>query len=168
MPYIRSEKLIKIKHMKTWFLCKVKYQKEDENGRLKSVTEPYLVDAVSFTEAETRIYEEMGERIRGEFIITGISKTKIVDVFHYEDADIWHKCKVTYYVAEENGKEKKIVNQFIVTADNAKDAYDRIYESLGNMLVSFRVPEVVESPIVEVFNYTSSEEEVAQEEEVEE
>jgi hypothetical protein len=168
MPYIRSEKLIKIKHMKTWFLCKVKYQKEDENGRLKSVTEPYLVDAVSFTEAETRIYEEMVERIRGEFIITGISKTKIVDVFHYEDADIWHKCKVTYYVAEENGKEKKIVNQFIVTADNAKDAYDRIYESLGNMLVSFRVPEVVESPIVEVFNYTSSEEEVAQEEEVEE
>lgn len=154
--------------MKTWFLCKVKYQKEDGNGRLKSVTEPYLVDAVSFTEAETRIYEEMGERIRGEFIITGISKTKIVDVFHYEDADIWHKCKVTYYVAEENGKEKKIVNQFIVTADNAKDAYDRIYESLGNMLVSFRVPEVVESPIVEVFNYTSSEEEVAQEEEVEE
>jgi len=62
--------------MKQWFLCKVKYQKEDENGRLKSVTEPYLVDAVSFTEAETRMYEEMGERVRGEFMITGISKSK--------------------------------------------------------------------------------------------
>lgn len=140
--------------MKQWFLCKVKYQKEDENGRLKSVTEPYLVDAVSFTEAETRIYEEMGERVRGEFMITGISKSKIVDVFHYDDADIWHKCKVVYYVAEESGKEKKITNQMIVTAKNAKEAYDRIYLSLNNMLVSFQVPEVIESPIIEVFNYT--------------
>jgi hypothetical protein len=139
--------------MKQWFLCKVKYQKEDENGRIKSVTEPYLVDAVSFTEAETRIYEEMGERVMGEFIITGISKSKITDVFHYEDADVWHKCKITYYVAEESGKEKKITNQMIVTADNVKDAYDRIYQSLNNMLVTFRVPEVVETPIVEVFNY---------------
>jgi hypothetical protein len=150
--------------MKQWFLCKVKYQKEDENGRLKSVTEPYLVDAVSFTEAETRIYEEMGERVRGEFMITGISKSKIIDVFHYEDIDIWFKCKVVYYVAEENGKEKKIVNQMIVTAHNVKEAYDRIYESLNNMLVSFQVPEVIESPIIEVFNYAG---EVTPEEEEE-
>ncbi|GAA5026394.1 hypothetical protein GCM10011506_11940 [Marivirga lumbricoides] len=156
--------------MKQWFLCKVKYQKEDENGRLKSVTEPYLVDAVSFTEAETRMYEEMGERVRGEFMITGISKSKIVDVFHYEDSSIWHKCKVTYYVAEESGKEKKITNQMIVTADNVKDAYDRIYLSLNNMLVTFQVPEVIESSIVEVFNYSGdidaneSQEEMAQNE----
>jgi len=148
--------------MKQWFLCRVKYQKEDENGRLKSVTEPYLVDAVSFTEAETRIYEEMGERVRGEFLITGISKSKIIDVFNYEDVDVWFKCKVVYYVAEESGKEKKIVNQMIVTAHDVKEAYDRIYESLNNMLVSFQVPEVAESPIIEVFNYAG---EVAPEEE---
>ncbi len=140
--------------MKQWFLCKVKYQKEDENGRLKSVTEPYLVDAVSFTEAETRMYEEMGERVRGEFMITGISKSKIADVFNYEDADVWYKCKVTYFVAEESGKEKKITNQMIVTAHNVKEAYDRIYLSLNNMLVSFQVPEVSESSIIEVFNYS--------------
>lgn len=140
--------------MKQWFLCKVKYQKEDENGRLRSVTEPYLVDAVSFTEAETRIYEEMGERVRGEFLITGISKSKIIDVFNYEDVDVWFKCKVVYYIAEESGKEKKIVNQMIITAHNVKEAYDRIYQSLNNMLVSFQVPEIVESPIIEVFNYS--------------
>ena len=142
--------------MKQWFLCKVKYQKEDENGRLKSVTEPYLVDAVSFTEAETRIYEEMGERVRGEFMITGISKSKIIDIFNYEDIDIWYKCKVVYYVAEESGKEKKIVNQMIVTAHNVKEAYDRIHQSLNNMLVSFQIPEIVESPIIEVFNYSGA------------
>ncbi len=153
--------------MKQWFLCKVKYQKEDENGRLRSVTEPYLVDAVSFTEAETRIYEEMGERVSGEFLITGISKSKIIDVFNYDDIDVWFKCKVVYYVAEESGKEKKIVNQMIVTAHNVKEAYDRIFESLNNMLVSFQVTEVIESPIIEVFNYSGEvSPEAAAEEEV--
>lgn len=156
--------------MKQWFLCKVKYQKEDENGRLRSVTEPYLVDAVSFTEAETRIYEEMGERVRGEFLITGISKSKIIDVFNYDDVDVWYKCKVVYYVAEESGKEKKIVNQMIITAHNVKEAYERIYLSLDNMLVSFQVPEIVESPIIEVFNYSgdvSPEDKIEEEEELE-
>jgi hypothetical protein len=71
---------------------------------------------------------------------------------------------VVYYVAEESGKEKKIVNQMIVTAHNVKEAYDRIYESLNNMLVSFQVPEVIESPIIEVFNYAG---EVTPEEEEE-
>ncbi|MFQ3213071.1 MAG: hypothetical protein ACJAT1_001944 [Marivirga sp.] len=154
--------------MKQWFLCKVKYQKEDENGRLRSLTEPYLVDAVSFTEAETRIYEEMGERVRGEFLITGISKSKIMDVFKYDDVDVWYKCKVVYYVAEESGKEKKIANQMIITAHNVKEAYDRMYESLNNMLVSFQVPEIVESPIIEVFNYSGDVSPEAETEEEEE
>lgn len=139
--------------MKQWFLCKVKYQKEDENGRLKSVTEPYLVDAVSFTEAETRIYEEMGERVRGEFMVTAISRSKIVDVFENETSDLWHECKIQYYVAEESGKEKKITNQMLITAKNCDEAYNLIKEALGNMLVSFVVTEVKESPILEVFDY---------------
>ena len=49
--------------MKTWFTCKVKYQKQDDEGRIKNVTEAYLTDALSFTEAEARIYEEMGQFI---------------------------------------------------------------------------------------------------------
>jgi hypothetical protein len=148
--------------MKTWFLCKVKYQKEDENGALKNVTEAYLLDAVSFTEAEARIYEKLGSTIRGEFYVTSISKSNIVDVFYFEDADIWHKCKITYYVAEESGKEKKITNFMLVTAHDVKQAYDRMYESLHNMLVSFKVPEIVETQIVEVFPYDSVEEDLNQ------
>jgi hypothetical protein len=141
--------------MKTWFLCKVKYQKEDENGALKNVSEPYLLDAVSFTEAEARIYEKLGSTIRGEFYVTSINKSNIVDVFYYEDADIWHKVKITYYVAEESGKEKKITNYMLLTAHDVRQAYDRIFESLHNMLVTFKVPEIVETPIVEVFPFDS-------------
>ncbi|HAP64278.1 MAG TPA: hypothetical protein DCR93_33950, partial [Cytophagales bacterium] len=146
--------------MRTWYLAKVKYQKEDEeSGLLKSVTEAYLFDALSFTEAETRVYEELGDSIRGEWTITNINKTKILDVFTYPDADIYYRCKIEYTVADgDSGKEKKVVNLMLVTAHDVREAYDRIYESLSNMLVTFRVPEVVESPIVEVFPYQATEE----------
>jgi Domain of unknown function (DUF4494) len=140
--------------MQTWFSCKVKYQKEDEQGRVKNVTEAYLVDALSFTEAEAKIYEEIGQRVMGEFQVTSISKSRIMDVFEYPDADTFYSCKVTYMIADaDSGKEKKVTNLMIVTAHHVKEAYDRIHESLNNMLVTFIVPEVKESNIIEVFKH---------------
>lgn len=140
--------------MRTWYLCKVKYAKENEQGLLKNISEQYLVDAVSFTEAEAILNDRLGSQIRGDFQITHESKSNIVDVFHYEDSDLWHKCKITYIVANgESGKEKKVVQYMIVTAEDVKQAFDRIQESLSTMLVSYRVPEISESPIVEVFPY---------------
>ena len=146
--------------MRTWFLAKVKYQKEDqETGLLKSVTEPYLFDAMSYTEAETRVYEELADSIRGELSVPRITKTKYIDVIRYDDSDIWHRCKVTYFVADgDSGKERKVTNLLLVTAHDVKQAYDRIRESLSTMMVSFRVPEVVETPIVEVYPYEGQQE----------
>lgn len=142
-------------------MCKVKYAKENEQGLLKNVSEQYLVDAVSFTEAEARIYDMLGSVIRGDFQVTNISKSNFVDVFFFEDVDIWHKCKITYIVTDgDSGKEKKVTQFMLVTAHDVKEAYDRIHESLSNMLVSFRVPEVTESPIVEVFPYEKEDEEL--------
>lgn len=147
--------------MRIWFLCKVKYAKENEQGLLKNVSEQYLVDAVSFTEAEARIYDMLGSTIRGDFQVTNISKSNFVDVFPYEDIDVWHKCKITYVVADaDSGKEKKVTQYMLVTAHDVKEAYDRIHESLSNMLVTFRVPDIVESPIVEVFPYEHDDEEL--------
>ncbi|PRY87910.1 DUF4494 domain-containing protein [Mongoliibacter ruber] len=147
--------------MRIWFLCKVKYAKENEQGLLKNVSEQYLVDAVSFTEAEARIYDMLGSTIRGDFQVTNISKSNFVDVFPYDDIDIWHKCKITYVVADaDSGKEKKVTQYMLVTAHDVKEAYDRIQESLSNMLVTFRVPDIVESPIVEVFPYEHDDEEL--------
>lgn len=147
--------------MRIWFLCKVKYAKENEQGLLKNVSEQYLVDAVSFTEAEARIYDMLGSTIRGDFQVTNISKSNFVDVFPYDDIDIWHKCKITYVVADaDSGKEKKVTQYMLVTAHDVKEAYDRIHESLSNMLVTFRVPDITESPIVEVFPYEHDDEEL--------
>ena len=146
--------------MRTWFLCRVKYAKENEQGLLKNVSEQYLVDAVSFTEAEARIYDMLGSVIRGDFQVTNISKSNIVDVFFYEDIDVWYKCKVSYVVADaDSGKEKKITQYMLISAHHVKEAYDRIHESLNNMLVSFNVPDITESPIIEIFPYEREEEE---------
>ncbi len=141
--------------MRTWFQVQVKYAKENDQGLLKSVSEKYLVDAVSFTEAESIIYGKLGERIRGDFQVTHISKSNIVDVFEYPDTDVWFKAKVQYHTVDsDSGKEKKIIQHMLVTADSVTQAYERIQESLSNMLVSFQVPDVVESKIVEVFPYS--------------
>ncbi|BDD09866.1 hypothetical protein FUAX_22980 [Fulvitalea axinellae] len=147
--------------MNSWFLCKIKYKKEDDKGVLKSIAESYLVDAISFTEAEARIHEEVGSLISGEFLISNLNKTKILDVFGYDDADLWYRCKITYVLAdEESGKEKKVTNFMLVAANDAKQAYDRITESLSTMLVPFRIPEVVETPILEIFRFKSSDQRV--------
>lgn len=147
--------------MRTWFLCKVKYAKENEQGLLKNVSEQYLVDAVSFTEAEARIYDMLGSVIRGDFQVTNISKSNLVDVFFYDDIDIWYKCKVSYVVADaDSGKEKKVTQYMLVSAHNVKEAYERIHESLNNMLVTFVVPDINESPIVEIFPYEKDDEEL--------
>ncbi len=140
--------------MQIWFSCKVKYQKEDEQGYVKNVTEAYLVDALSFTEAEAKIYEEIGQRIMGEFMVTSIAKSRVVDVFEYPDADTFYSCKVSYVTVDaDSGKEKKINNIMLINAHHVKEAYERIHESLNNMLVTFVVPEVKESPILEVFKH---------------
>ena len=136
----------------SWFTVKVKYTKQFQNGTLKRVSEPYLLGALSFTDAEARIYEELGTRIRGEFHILGITRTEIQDIFAYDDTGIWYKCKISYLVEnDENEKQKKISQQFLVEADSIKEAYDRLKESLSSMGVDFEIPSILLSPIIDIF-----------------
>jgi hypothetical protein len=145
--------------MRTYFEATVKYAKENDQGLLKSISEKYLVDSVSHTEAEAIIYDRLSSLIRGDFQLKRLVPANITDVFFYEDIDIWHKCKVTYVIADaDTGREKRVTQYMLVTAHNVKEAYDRIHESLSNMLVSFRVPKIEESPIVEIFFYEKPEE----------
>jgi hypothetical protein len=138
--------------MNNWFTVKVKYTKELDNGTFKRVSEPYLVGAMTFTDAEARIYEELGSIIRGEFIVTGISRTELHDIFAYDDADVWYKAKVTYNSASaDDEKEKKVNQNFLVSAHSVKDAYDRIRESLSSYLVDFQIPMISVSPVVDIF-----------------
>jgi hypothetical protein len=140
--------------MNSWFTVKVKYTKQLENGSFKRVSEPYLLAAMTFTDAEARIYEELGTTIRGEFQVTGIARTDLHDIFQYDDTETWFKCKVTYDRMDEEGEKAKTVSQnFLVSASNVKEAYERTVESLATLMIDFNIASIVSSPIVEVFPY---------------
>lgn len=138
--------------MNNFFTVKVKYTKQLDNGTLKRVTEPYLVHALSFTDAEARIYEELDSIVRGEFIVQGIARTELHDVFMYDDADVFYKCKVKYQSVDcDSEKAKKVTQIFLVTADSVAQAHERIKESLSGLMVDFSIPSIVVSPIVDIF-----------------
>ena len=143
--------------MNNWFTVKVKYTKQLDNGALKRVSEPYLLAAMTFTDAEARIYEELGQIIRGEFNVVGITRTEIHDIFAYDDVDLWYKVKIKYESADaDSEKSKKVTQNFLVSANSVKEAYERIKESLSTLLVDFEIPSIMVSPIVEIFPYAEN------------
>ena len=155
--------------MNNWFTVKVKYIKEFEDGTLKKVTEPYLIDSVSFTEAEARAYEEVGSYVRGEFAITGISKTDFADIYQYDDADTWYKSKIQIInVDADSGKEKKSAQNYLVSAKSISTAIERLNESLGSMMASFEVVAVSLTPLVDIFPFEGERELIEDEVETEE
>lgn len=142
--------------MQTWFEVKVKYVKVDQDGREKKVSESYLVDAVSFTDAEARIIEQMQQIIRGEFHIDNIKKSNIVEIFPAESGEFWYKARIAIVTIDEKaGKEKKVNNYFLVAADDFKEALQRLEEGLSYILVPYNTTSMALSPIVDVFPYFS-------------
>lgn len=140
--------------MQTWFECKVKYIKLDESGREYKATESYLIDAVSYTDAEARLIEQMKQVIRGEFSIGRIVKSNIVEIFPFEDGQYWYKARVSIATIDERaGKEKKVNNYFLVAADDFKEAFQRLEVGLSYILVPYNTTSLTLSPIVDVFPY---------------
>lgn len=145
--------------MNNWMQVKVKYTKQLDNGALRRVSEPYLLAAMSFTDAEARIHEELGSIIRGEFNVVAIARYDVHDIFAYADSDVWYKCKVKYESMDaDTEKARKVTQIFLVSAASAKQAYERIQESLSTLMVDFEIPSVVVSPIVDIFPYSEQEE----------
>jgi hypothetical protein len=144
--------------MKSWFNCKIKYFKEDEQGRIIKLNESYLFDAVSYTEAESRVLEELSGAIRGEFTVTNITKANFVDIYNYDECDIWYKCKVSYQEYDEKSeKEKKVNQQILISADNVKDAYDKLHGNLSEFLSDFDIPSITETSIIDVYPFIEGE-----------
>ena len=144
--------------MKTWYSCKVRSAREAEDGHVKQVTDNYLVDAVSYTEAESRIHELVGAETPGEFAVTNIAKTNYSEVINYEDVDTWYKCKVSYTTVDgDTEKEIKINTYYLVSAQHAKEAYERVEDNLSSMLVPFEIPSISLTNILDVFPYIKDE-----------
>lgn len=138
--------------MTIWFECKVRYEKLQENGAVKKVNEPYLVDALTFTEAESRIIEEITPFISGEFSISAVKKTKISEIFFDETGDRYYMVKSNFISLDENsGKEKKIATFTLVQASELEHALKNFRKGMEGTLSDYEIVSVAETMIMDVF-----------------
>lgn len=142
--------------MHTWFECKIRYEKIMENGLQKKVNEPYLVDAINFTEAEARIIEEMTPFISGEFIVADIKRANYSELFPCEEeaADRWFKCKLLFITLDEkSGAEKKTSTQILVQAADLRDAVKKLDEGMKGTMADYIIASVAETALMDVYPY---------------
>lgn len=142
--------------MANWFECKIKYDKTQEDGLIKSVTDSYLVDALSFTEAESRFVEEMKPFISGEFVVTDIKRAKIAELVESIDAsdDRWYKAKVAFITLDEKtGAEKRTAQFQYIQAKDFATALANLQKSMQGTLGDWVVVSMTETAIMDVFRY---------------
>lgn len=135
-----------------WFECRIRFDKMQEDGSVKRVTEAYLVDALSFTEAEARIIEEQTPFISGEFTIPAIKKTNIAEIFPDDTADKWWLVKYNIITIDErSAKERRTAVYVMVQADSQQAATDRFLEGMKGTMADFEIGKVAETKIMEVY-----------------
>ena len=142
-----------------WFECKIRYEKVMEDGLQKKVNENYVVDALSFSEAETRITEEMSAYISGEFEVADIKKAAFKEVFFTVDniADKWYKAKLQFItIDEKTEKEKRSTVTYLVQAGSMNGAMKNIDEVMGGTMIDYVVASVAETTIMDVYEYGKS------------
>ncbi len=144
--------------MSQWFETKVKYDKTLETGAVKTVTEPYLIDALSFTEAEARITEEMTPYISGEFTVAAVKKVKLDDIFWNEGGDRWYKVKINMItIDEKTAAEKKTPSFSLVQACDFKQALDEFLKGMKETLFDYEIASITETALMDVFSANLSE-----------
>lgn len=145
--------------MEQWIKTSVRFDKTMENGAIKKVTEPYLVDALSFTEAEARIIEEVTPYISGEFTVSAVNKSKVSEIFWDASGDRWYQVKVAFItINEKTGAEKRSNTVFMVQASDFKSAYDNFMRGMKGTMADFEIIGITETAIMDVFKAKLTEE----------
>lgn len=140
--------------MHTFFEVRVRYEKVMETGTNKQVTEPYLIDALSFTEAEARIIEEMKPFIPGEFKVKAVKQANYSELFFSNDknADIWYKAKLAFVTLDEkSGAEKKTYTNILIQALDLRNAIKRLDEGMKGTMADYKIVSISETKIMDVY-----------------
>ena len=152
--------------MNNWFQCNVRYEKTMENGMMQKVTEPYLVDALSFTEAEARIIREVTPFITGEFTVSDIKRAKISEIFEDETGDRWFKAKVQFITIDErSGAEKKTSCFMLIQACDIREAVANLDKGMKGTTADYVIYSVTETTIMDIFPFDAEFAETHREEE---
>ena len=139
-----------------WFECKIRYEKTMEDGMQKKVMESYTVDALSFSEAEQRITEEMSCYISGEFEVADIKKAAYKEIFFSDEdtADKWYKCKLQFItIDEKTEKEQRSNVLYLVNAGTVNGAIKNIDSVMGGTMIDYVTVSVAETTLMDVFEY---------------
>ena len=144
--------------MANWFECKVRYDKTLETGLLKKVTESYLVDALSFTEAEERFLQEIEPMMSGEYSVSDIKRAKISELFESIDTtdDKWYKAKVAYIAYDEKkGVEKRTNQIMLIQAKDLRVAVQNLDKGMQGTMGDWDIISIAETPIMDIFKFTA-------------
>ena len=143
---------------KDWFECKVRYDKTLETGLLKKVTESYLVDALSFTEAEERFLQEIEPMMSGEYSVSDIKRAKIAELFESIDTtdDKWYKAKVASIAYDEKkGVEKRTNQIMLIQAKDLRVAVQNLDKGMQGTMGDWDIISIAETPIMDIFKFTA-------------
>ena len=147
-----------------WFECKIRYEKIMEDGMQKKVTETYVVDAMSFSEAEERIIEEMSSYISGEFDIADLKKAQYKEVF-FSDGELddkWYRARLAFIsINEKTEKEKRSMASYLVQAHTLDGAVKNINEMMSSTMIDYEKSNIAETKVLDVFEYKAKEEDEA-------
>lgn len=139
----------------TWFECGIRYEKMQENGITKKVTESYLVKGISFSDAETNVIKEMSAYISGDFTVSTMKRANYTDIVTNTDKDdyCWFKCKINFISYDEkSGKEKKTGCYMLVQADSTEDAGKALQYWMSSTVCDYKIVSVSETNICDVFD----------------
>lgn len=138
--------------MALWIEVKARYDRMMENGAVKKVTEAYLADVLSCTEAEARVTAELRPLVSGEFHITSVTATKISEVFHNDGDDRFYKVKVNFITLDErSGREKRTSSYVLVQASSFRSAYDNFIRGMQGTLADFEIEAISETKLLDVY-----------------
>ena len=144
--------------MSTWFSVRVMYEKLHENRMKKKVKELFLIDALSFTEAEARAIGEMTPFTEGDLRVTAMKIEDISEIFNQsdnEEADKWYRVKVMYMTLDEkSGKEKRTPHVCLVRGCSTEDATRMLHEGMKGSMEDYEIHTVSETRYMDVFFYS--------------
>lgn len=142
----------------TWFECKVRYEKTQEDGSDKLVNELYVVDALSFTEAEASIIDNMAVYVSGELKIANINPANYNEIFFSgnDDDDLWFKARLAFITIDNKNKEKRTYVNYLIQAKSIERAKRYVDEVMGKTIIDYELKSLSETKIFDVFEHEPS------------
>ena len=143
--------------MNYWFECKVTYERQADSMGMKKVSESYLVDALSFTEAEERIIKKVSPFVSvGELEVVNIRRARIAELFLNEEPedDRYYRAKVNFItIDEKSGSEKKTSATMIVKSDSLPNAVTELKAQLDGQMATYEIAAITDTQILDVYRY---------------